>query len=264
MSTWEAFEIECTDYLNDTFHDYADFTHHGGSDSTVPDIHVTTKSGVSFYIDAKHSPAQCGQFVLLPDIATNTFRYSSQNVNRINAYASKIMDYMNHHFDAFREAGTSGKDILMSGKENVFSNWIIQAYKDKGVRFFITNNHTILPIERFQQYFEVSAKYRIKRSGSNSVGKSHIPMVRDYINNMDYVIRNSRTDNDKFFVISPENLHNQRFILRGYEYMFSLRDSEYELRKLSNTYNANVIFSITQKSQMGLSKDEFIKMINEL
>lgn len=264
MSTWEDFEIKCTDYLNDTFHDYAHFTHQGGSDSTVPDIHVTTKSGVSFYIDAKHSPAQCGQFVLLPDINTKTFQYSSQNVNHMNAYASKIVDYMNHNFDTFREAGTSGKDILMPDRKNIFSNWIVQAYKDKGVRFFITNNYTILPIERFQQYFKVSAKYRIKRSGSSSVGKSCIPMVRNYINNMDYIIHDSRTDNNKFFVISPQNLHNQRFILYGYEYMFSLRDSEYELRKLSNTYNANVIFSITQKSQIGLSKDEFIKIINAL
>lgn len=262
MATWEDFEIECTDYLNNTFHDYARFTHQGGSDSTVPDIHVITNSGDSFYIEAKHSPAQCGQFVLLPDLNTNTFQYSSQNANRINTYATKIMDYMNNDFDAFREAGTAGKDILIPDRENIFSGWIIQTYKDKGVRFFITNDYTILPIEEFQQYFEVSAKYRIKRSGSSSVGKSRIPAVRDYIHHMDYTIRDERIDDDKFFVLSPQNLHNQRFILRGYEYMFSLRQPEYELRKLSNTYNANVIFSVSQKRTSGLSKTDFISLIS--
>lgn len=62
MAIWEDFEVECTDYLNKRFGAYARFIHQGGADSTVPDILVETNSGHSFYIDAKHSPAQCGQF----------------------------------------------------------------------------------------------------------------------------------------------------------------------------------------------------------
>ena len=239
MAIWEEFEIQCTDFLNSRFGAYAKFFHQGGADSTVPDILVETKSGNSFYIDAKHSPAQCGQFVLLPDLDTGTFEYSRLNVNRINRYAEMIMDYMNEDFDAFREAGTAGKDIDMPNGSDIFANWIIQAYKDKGANFFITNNYTILPIERFREYFDVTAKYRIKRSGSGNVGKSRLKPVMDYI--------------------SPQQLHDRRFILRGIEYMFSLRGDEYELRKLSNTYNANVIFSIKHKaSTPGMSEPEFI------
>ena len=106
MAIWEDFEVECTDYLKKAYGAYAKFTHKGGSDSTVPDIYVETDHG-SFYIDAKHSPAQCGQFVLLPDISTGTFQYSPQNVNRINVYAKKIMEHMNKSFDEFRDAGTA-------------------------------------------------------------------------------------------------------------------------------------------------------------
>lgn len=125
-----------------------------------------------------------------------------------------IMEYMNEDFDAFREAGTAGKDIDMPNGSDIFADWIIQAYKDKGADFFITNNYTILPIERFREYFEVTAKYRIKRSGSGNVGKSRLKPVMDYISTHDYVITDSRVAGDKLFVVSPQQLHDHRFILR--------------------------------------------------
>lgn len=83
----------------------------------------------------------------------------------------------------------------------------------------------------------------------------------DYIASHDYVITDSHVVGDKLFVSSSRNLHDSRFILRGIEYMFSLRGDEYELRKLSNTYNANVIFSIRQKSTRGMSDEAFIRFL---
>ena len=103
MSSWQEFEVECTDYLNETFGNYAAFYHEGGSDSTIPDIRVETNTNRIFYIDAKHCPAQCGQFVLLPNISTRTFEYSSLNANRINAHAIEIINFMNGDFDEFDE-----------------------------------------------------------------------------------------------------------------------------------------------------------------
>lgn len=259
MENWERFELECTNYLNAKFGAYARFIHQGGSDSTRPDILVKPNHGHSFYMDAKHSPAQCGQFVLNPNIITRTFEYSKKNDNRINIYAEKIMEHMNKHFDEFREAGTAGKDIIMEDGTSIFSNWIIQTYKEKGADYFITNNHTILPVEKLREYFDVTATYRIKRSGSNSVGKKYLSPVFDYIQSHDYDIISSRTDGEKLFVKSNKNLHNLRFTLGKYEYMFSQRSIEYEIRKLSNTYNANVIFSIKQiDDEPGLSDDDFI------
>lgn len=74
---------------------------------------------------------------------------------------------MNNLFDEYLEAGTKGKEIVFDNCNNVFSTWIIDYYKNKGVKYFITNNYIILPIERFSDYFNVSAKYRVKRSGSS-------------------------------------------------------------------------------------------------
>lgn len=265
MAIWEDFEIDCTNYLNRNFGNYAKFIHQGGTDSTIPDILAKTVSGNVFYLDAKHSPAQCGQFVLLPDLETNSFKYSTQNVNQINEWADIIIRHMNKYFDEFRESGTTGKDIILDNSQVVFSNWIIESYRDKNVKFFITNDYTILPIERFSDYFEVSAKYRIKRSGSSSLGKSRVAACTKLLSNHtahNYEVTDVRVDGEKLFVSSDKELHNLRFIDRVYEYMFSARGCEYEVRRLSNTYNANVIFSIKYKGNIsGLSDKDFISYL---
>lgn len=146
------------------------------------------------------------------------------------------MEHMNTQFDEYRESGTAGKDICMAKGSSIFSDQIIQAYEKKGAEFFITNDFTILPIERFQKFFVVTAKYRIKRSGLISVGKSRFSPVLNYIKYHDYVMIDSRIDRGKLFIESNTSLHNIRFIVQ-----------QYEIRKLSNTYNANVIFPIKQK-----------------
>lgn len=259
---WKEFEIECTNYLNKKFGIYATFTHLGEEDSTHSDILVETNSGQSFFIDAKHSPAQCGQFVLLPNIETSSFDYSPRNVNKINSYARQIIEYMNSDFDSFREAGTSGKDIDIPNSTDIFSSWVIDIYANKGTRFFITNDFTLLPIEHFNSYFDITAKYRIKRSGSSAAGKSRHNLIKENISKSPFFINGYRKDGDKLFVSSSRNIHNSRFILGRYEYMFSQRGEEYEVRKLSNTYNANVIFSIEKKFGVrGLSDAEFISAL---
>ena len=243
MEAWELFEIESTKYLNDNFGTQATFTRQGGADSTIPDILVESSMKGTYYIEAKHCPAQCGQFVLLPNMHTLQFDYSAKNVNKINPYAEKIVREMNKEFDAFKEAGTSGKDIVFDEDQLVFANWITTVYKEKNVKFIITNDFKLLPIDDFSRAFRVTAKYRIKRSGSRNVTRSSAYAVEEYVkNNFSWTSVFYR--NNKLFVTSSENLHNKRFIIDGTEYMLSRRESLYEIRKLSNTFNANVIFSI--------------------
>ncbi len=262
MNTWKEFEKQCTAYLNQKFGTYARFTHQGGSDSTVPDIFVETRSGNAFYIDAKHTPAQCGQFVLIPDFQSETFLYSPKNASAVNVYAKAIMDYMNQDFRMFAQAGTTGKEIAMPNGTSIFSNWIVQMYQEKGVQFFITNENTIFPISQIADYFYITAKYRIKRSGSGSVGKTRIEKVAAYIKSNYYEITSVHSDKNKLFVTALQELHNERFECDGNEYMFSKRGNVYEIRRLSNTFHANVIFSITNKSGVqGMCDDDFIRCL---
>jgi hypothetical protein len=263
MKNWEKFELECTEYLNSSFGEYAKFTQEGGSNSTVSDIFVETADG-NFYIDVKHSPAQCGQFVLLPDKISHTFKYSEKNNHKINNASQQIIEHMNNHFDDFKNAGTAGKEIVMEDDQNIFSDWIIQTYKEKGTEFFITNNNTIIPLEQFQKYFNVTATYRVKRSGSSHPNPNSINNITEHLISF-YNIRSEDiefTDDGHLLVTSASNLNNVRFQLEDYEYMFSRRDDNYEIRRLSNTYNANVIFSIKLKEGViGISSNEFISAL---
>ena len=262
MKNWEKFENECLDYLRTNFGKYAQFEPFGKSDSTKPDILVTCNNE-SFFIEVKEGNAQCGQFVLLPNIETHKFEYSASNKSTLNTYSARITKHMDMQFDEYREAGTKGKDIIISDSQDVFSGWIIDYYKAKNVRYFITEGFTILSIDRFKEYFEITATYRIKRSGSNDVGKKRLTEVKEYLNNSDYTINDIRTRGNKLFIATNMNYNNHRFILGKYEYMISLRGNEYEIRRLSNTYNANVIFSIKKKAGVeGMSNAQFITCLH--
>lgn len=264
MNNWEKFEKECTQYLNNIFGSYAFFHHIGGTDSTKPDIEVKTKLGKIFYIEIKHCPAQSGQFVLLPDNSANKFIYSSLNANPINIYTNKIIDFMNNNFEKFKLAGTKGENINIIKGSQIFASWIIKIYKEKNIRFFITNDFKIIDIDNFMDYFNVSAKYRIKRSGSSSVGKNNMSKIIKYIKENYQDISYLEEKENKLFISSKKNLNGNRFLYEGNEYMISARNTIYEVRKLSKTYNANVIFSIDVKNNKpGMSNNEFIDYLNK-
>lgn len=260
---WENFEKTCVDYLNNKFKQYAQFTWQGKSDSTKSDIEVITKNGKRFYIEAKHCPAQCGQFVLLPNIETKTFDYSRLNVSPINPYSLTIISVMNKDFESYKEAGTKGKSIEFINSSKIFANWIKNYYKNKDTRFIITNNFEIFSIDDIENIFDISATYRIKRSGSGSVGNSKINIVKQFIKD-NYPIDSTHYEQDKLFATSKYDLHNKRFILNSTEYMFSKRENIYEIRKLSNTFNANVIFSIEFNPQINsINNKDFITLLTQ-
>lgn len=68
---------------------------------------------------------------------------------------------------------------------------------------------------------------------------------------------------DDFNVISNEKLDKLKFTLKDSEYMFSyFNNNIYRIRKLSNTKNANVIFSIKLiKEQDIIDLEYFVKTL---
>ncbi len=262
MSKWQNFENKCKEYLDSQYGKYAKFSLEGGSNANISDIAVKTKSNRKFYIEVKHCPAQCGQFVLLPDVEKRKFIYSSKNALELNENSELIAEYMNDSFDEFLSAGTTGKYIDMENGSKIFADWIIQSYQNKQAEYIITNDFIIFPIEKIGQYFDITAKYRIKRSGSGTVGKKNIKAVSEYIK-QNYNINSVEMLGKKFFINSSAPMSNIRFTIGENEYMFSLRDENYyEIRRLSNTFNANVIFSVKIKNnQQGMGKQEFISVL---
>lgn len=259
MRPGEQFELRCYEYLKQFYKTQeTDFYHEGGMDSTKSDIAAIKNGEIDFYIEAKDASAQSGQFVLLPDEEKERFVFSPRNHSEQNEMTDIIINYMNSDFQRFNNAGTAGEALNIDTK--VFANWIIEHYKSKNVKYVIScdKDYVIFPIRRFEQYFNIFANYRIKKSGSGSPAKKDISAVEQLIKEC-YTTAQFSLEGKKLFVNISENVHMDRFTLGDYTYYLSERNSgNYEVRRLSNTYNMNVIFSIDLiKEQDDDDLDEF-------
>ena len=263
METWKEFEKSCYIYLVREYGKFCSFEPLGESDSTSSDIRVITKNNGKFFVETKEAVAQCGQFVLYPDEENGKFVYYPRNKSPLNKYSQDIIDYMSDNFRAFAEAGTRGCNINVPDK--VFYGWIKNYYASKNVRFFITkaSNYIIFPIEQFEKYFAVSATYRVKRSGSSDPAKSNVPEIRCTLStlNCNYELL---TANGKMYVKTNRDIDGLK--LKGLKYTYLFNQTEhniFNIRKLSNTENANVIFSISLKKEQDIiDLREFENCIN--
>lgn len=97
----------------------------------------------------------------------------------------------------------------------------------------------IFPIDQFPKYFDVTAKYREKKSGSSSLNSSNK-------SDFEYAMGIARIDFSfsGLDIISDRNLDGVKVNGKKYDYLLRENGSTYKVRKLSNTRNANVIFSI--------------------
>lgn len=245
MRPGEQFELRCYEYLKKFYKTKeTDFHHEGGMDSTKSDIAAIKNGRIDFYIEAKDASAQSGQFVLLPDEEREVFVFSPRNHSKPNEMTDIIIDYMNSDFERFNNAGTAGQSLDID--TGVFADWIIEHYKDKNVKYVIScdRDYVIFPIRKFKQYFNIIANYRIKKSGSGEPAKRDIPAIKQMIKDY-YATAKFSKEEKKLFVDISERVHKDRFIMGDYTYYLSEQNSgDFEVRRLSNTYNMNVIFSI--------------------
>lgn len=245
MRPGEQFEQHCYEYLKKNYKTKdTDFYHEGGMNSTKSDIAAIKNGKIDFYIEAKDSLAQSGQFVLLPDEDREVFIFSSRNRSVQNEITDMIIDYMNNDFYRFNTAGTAGQSLNID--TGIFADWIIQYYKNKNVKYVISydRNFVIFPIRKFGQYFNIFAKYRIKKSGSKEPAQKDIALVKQVIRDY-YSTAKFSQEGNKLFVDISERISEDKFTLGNYTYYLSKQNSrDYEVRRLSNTYNMNVIFSI--------------------
>lgn len=260
--TWKIFEQQCFDYLVSEYGTKANFTKYGDSDSTNSDVLVTTSSS-KFFIDIKKSSAQSGQFVLIPDTNNNVFQFSDRNKSDRNQYTDSIIEHMNSKFHAFETSGTSGKEIEMNS--SIFSNWIQAYYHSKNVKYIVTKeqDYIFIPLNKIDTYFEITATYRTKRSGSGTPPKSIHQELASFLQNM-YPHSDIKIDTKKMYLIIDDiSLHSTKFQHKNRNYQISqTRDlNTYEIRKLSNTANANVIFSL--KLIKPQSAEDFLQFENE-
>jgi hypothetical protein len=160
---------------------------------------------------------------------------------------------MNDNFDYFHDAGTAGKTLDIT--PDIFAEWIIKHYKGRNVKYVISygKNFVILPINKFAEYFDITATYRIKKSGSREPAQKHINIVQQEITKH-YPTAKFSQEEKKLNVNIDVSIHKDRFIIGDYTYYLSKQSNNiYEVRCLSNTYNMNVIFSVQLKKEQDSS-----------
>lgn len=252
MNPGEQFEIDCYNYLLSKYGPI--FMRQGGMDSTTSDIAVIKNNRTNFYIEAKSPEAQSGQFVLLPDEENERFVFSPRNHSEPNDMTDIIINYMNEDFYKFNNAGTAGAALNIDTR--IFADWIINHYENRNVKYVISNypgqGFVIFPIRKFSEYFSINATYRIKKSGSSEPSKKDLNIVVDLFKKA-YPSSSFESDGKKLFVSISSQVSQNKFVLDKYTYYLSPQsENYYEIRKLSNTNNMNVIFSISLIETQGI------------
>lgn len=259
MKNWELLENECITYLQNKY-PAIKFEWTGKENPTKSDILIRTKN-MSFYIEVKSPLSQCGQFVLIPDLQNQVFIYSSKNKSPIFDPTKKIISYMDFNFAKYVNATTIAKEINLD--ESIYANWIIDYYSFKQVRFVITKNkedYLIFPLHKIADYFQIKCFYRIKKSGSSHTtvfSKNDLITWWKLSVNGKFIV-----ENKKLYFNSNDDLQNHKIHTLNSTYLLhQVSSNKYEIRKLSNTFNANVIFQIKLKgdSKQSLSDLEEFK-----
>ena len=252
MKSWEALEIKCYEYLVKTYEKgNLKFCHQGGVDSTRSDIAVLKEGKTDFFIEVKSPVAQAGQFVVIPHDNTERFIFSSKNHSNPNEWTDKMIKHMNRSFQKFKNEGTAG--VALDMNPSVFSQWIVNYYEEQNIKYIMTlegkNNYIIFPTRKLANYFDISAKYRVKKSGSRQPAKKDTERIKQEIKNLYSSVIFINEDNG-LFVKSINPIKNPTFSLDKYTYYLSPQsECVYEVRRLSNTHNSNVIFSIRLKKE---------------
>ncbi|MGL5962863.1 MAG: hypothetical protein ACRCZ2_00455 [Fusobacteriaceae bacterium] len=244
MSNWKSFEKNCVKYLNMNYgNEKIKFIEMGKSNSTTSDISVEIDGVSKFLIEAKMSQAQSGQFVVLID--EDKFTFSPKNKTNEDDYSKSIVNYLNQYFPTYKDVGTAGLKIDIS--MSYFSNWIKKYYKSKNVKYIITeymNNFIILPIEKYDLYFNITSNLRRKTSGSSDLPNCYIDTFKEHLeNNFDapfQIIKNGK----KQLLETTACLDKYKVNLSGIDIYIGKDNENLIIKKLGKTKNPTIIFSI--------------------
>ncbi|MDD4298901.1 MAG: hypothetical protein PHS98_04680 [Bacilli bacterium] len=261
MKNWEKFEQQCCDYLNKYYGSQKiRFQLCGKSNANDPDILVIKNNVNIFNMEVKMPNAQSGQFVVKNIDAV--FVFSEANKSDA-AEAEAIIEHMNENYELYENVSTSSIPIEM--EQNEFAAWIINHYLSKNEKYLITHNSKnfiILPIEKYQNYFNIEANYRIKKSGSSDVSKKNINEIEEYFSGLgedcDFTY-----NGEKFYLNKPQMVLHEEIHVGKYDYSVrEVSEAGSYIRRLGNTKNANVIFNIALISDQ--DDDDLDCFINDL
>lgn len=278
-NNWEILEDKCYKYLKKIYRQYVSIEPFGKSDSTKADIKIITANENEFFIEVKAGNSQCCQFVLFPNKETKRFDFSKRNKVPLSNNCKQIIAHMDKSYSTYRKVGKKG--IRVDVDTSILYGLVEDFYSAKKVKFFMTEGTDLIifPSDRFSEYFTIEAFYRKKPSGSS---------VPNEANNKPEILQGLSEENisgslefqyiggeTRCFIHSDSNLHKQKMICSNYTYQF--KNNKYskqiarhlayvfEVRRLSNTSNPNVIcqLSLKKETQDKIDLDAFKNYINQ-
>lgn len=272
MGDWKEFEKLSVDFLKSNIRNKdISIKHFGNSDSTKSDILVTfNKSGKSFYIETKMPTSQTSQFVV--ELDDNKFVYGKNNTFKTNEYSEKIIDLLNKNFDYYKNVGKRG--IKVSVSPDIALGWIKSNMNNKNVKFVMSKDSkgkiVSIPLENFNDFFDIKTILRRKRSGTNKLSKKYYD---DFIKNIKINFKNNiikiYTKNNRLFVkfdieLSKEDCYVESDLLLEKRYYLSKIDKNtYQVKLTSSTNNPNIIFELSANAENDFSIDDLINYINK-
>ncbi len=272
MGDWKEFEKLSVDFLKSNIRNKdISIKHFGNSDSTKSDILVTfNKSGKSFYIETKMPTSQTSQFVV--ELDDNKFVYGKNNTFKTNEYSEKIIDLLNKNFDYYKNVGKRG--IKVSVSPDIALGWIKSNMNNKNVKFVMSKDSkgkiVSIPLENFNDFFDIKTILRRKRSGTNKLSKKYYD---DFIKNIKINFKNNiikiYTKNNRLFVkfdmeLSKEDcyIESDLFLEKRY-YLSKIDKNTYQVKLTSSTNNPNIIFELSANAENDFSIDDLINYINK-
>ena len=162
---------------------------------------------------------------------------------------------MDEDFDKYKNPDTDGIELLMD--KSYFYSWICEFYKGKGVKYFIIekevgsknlsqNNFIIFPIAHFHKYFDVTALYRRKKSGSSNPNEHDYTEIKKAAASEGFAIKDIYKNGKYVFVKMNAEPITYKIIGEMHTYQYKPETNGiFKVTKLSNTSNPNVIFSIS-------------------
>lgn len=253
MKKWEDFERDISDYINDSLRNYdIAVKQFGKADSTIPDIEIVlNKSNKKFFIETKMPLSQTSQFVV--EIKNGQFMYGSKNKFKSNKFSEEIIEILNNDFDFYKNVTQTG--LIVPVPETIAVGWIACNMENKNVKFIISidssNNKKIIPLNEFDDFFNIKTILRRKKSGSQSIPKRFYDDFKKQVENR-FTKYKIFSENNKLFILIPVDLSKKECYIEsnllddGKKYFLSKKDKNiYEVKLTSATNNPNIIFELS-------------------
>jgi len=264
MENWEIFEKSASEFLEKHMNDKdIEFKVVGGSDSTIPDINVYKNKQYITTIEAKFIPSQSGQIVVIDN--QTSFSFSQESVNKFSKYTEIIIKHLNDNFSKYKSY--SSKSIKLDIDKSILFNWVKTNYDNKGAKWIVSSKKfdnltkedlLFIPLNEMDNYFDISASFRIKRSGSGSVPLSSqdnvIKLIDKKFGNITY---ETKIIDKKLYILTESSISKTH--LEEKFFISTLKNSKYEVRKLNGTENPNpnVVFELKLKKDIEFKFKEF-------